>query len=128
MLCAWGWVNNFKLNEVTTYHTLLNLNPGSYSSIMNRDAYNKLTPEEQRHLADITQLYFFYNTMNGAAAAMASIPPENIFVLSSQDRTELSESMRPLWDEWVEKADAKGMPGQKILDETVRLLNLYDQN
>ena len=36
VLCAWGWVNNFKLNEVTTYHTLLNLNPGSYSTVMNR--------------------------------------------------------------------------------------------
>ena len=36
--------------------------------------------------------------------------------------------MHPLWDEWVQKADAKGMPGQKILDEAVRLMNLYDQN
>ena len=39
VLCAWGWVNNFKLNEVTTYHTLLNLNPGSYSTVMNRDTF-----------------------------------------------------------------------------------------
>ena len=128
VLCAWGWVNNFKLNEVTTYHTLMNLNPGTYSSVMNKDAWDKLTPEEQQHLADITPMYFLYNTTNGAAAAMASIPAENIFTLSSEDRTQLSTEMRPLWDEWVQKADAKGMPGQKILDEAVRLLNLYDNN
>jgi len=128
VLCAWGWVNNFKLNEVTTYHTLMNLNPGTYSSVMNKDTWEKLTPEEQQHLTDITPLYFLYNTTNAAAAAMASIPPENIFTLSSEDRTTLTNEMRPLWGEWVEKADAKGLPGQKILDEAVRLLNLYDNN
>ncbi len=128
VLCAWGWVNNFKLNEVTTYHTLLNLNPGTYSTVMNKDTYDKLTPEEQQHLADIRPLYFFYNTTDSAAAAMANIPPENIFTLSEGDRAELTDKMRPLWDEWVQKADAAGMPGQKILDEAVRLENLYNQN
>lgn len=128
VLCAWGWVNNFKLNEVTTYHTLLNLNPGSYSTVMNRDAYDKLTPDEQQHLADIIPLYFFFNTTDSAAAAMSKIPAENILVLSSGERAALATQMRPLWDEWVQKADAKGLPGQKILDEAERLLNLYDQN
>ena len=79
VLCAWGWVNNFKFNEVTSYHTLLNLNPGTYSTVMNRDTCDKLTAEEQGHLADLRPVYFFYNTTDSAAAAMASIPPENIF-------------------------------------------------
>jgi len=128
ILCAWGWVNNFKLNEVTTYHTLLNLNPGTYSTVMNKDTYDKLTPAEQQHLADLRPLYFFYNTTNGAAAAMSKIPPDNIFTLSAADQAELSGKMRPMWDEWVKKADTAGMPGQKILDEAVRLMKLYDQN
>lgn len=128
VLCAWGWVNNFKLNEVTTYHTLLNLNPGTYSTVMNKDAYDKLTPQEQNHLADLEPVYFFYNTTNGAAAAMADIPPENVFTLSSEDQALLADKMQPLWGEWVEKANAMGLPGQEILDETVRLMRLYDQN
>src|SRR5690606_17804557 len=53
VLCAWGWVNNFKLNEVTTYHTLLNLNPGTYSTVMNKDAYARLTDDEKSHLRDL---------------------------------------------------------------------------
>ena len=61
-------------------------------------------------------------------ALAAGIPPENLFSLSAEDRAELAERMRPLWDEWVQKADAKGMPGQKILDEAARLLDLYDRN
>jgi len=128
VLSAWGWVNNFKLNEVTTYHTLLNLNPGTYSSVMNRDTYGKLTKEEQQHLADITPMYFLYNTTDSAAAATAKIPPDNIFTLSADDQAALAAKVRPQWDDWVKKADAAGMPGQKILDEAVRLMRLYDQN
>ena len=36
--------------------------------------------------------------------------------------------MRPQWAEWVAKADAAGMPGQELLDETARLMVLYSQN
>lgn len=128
VLSAWGWVNNFKLNEVTTYHTLLNLNPGTYSSVMNKDTWEKLTAQEQAHIRDLTPLYFFYNTTNGAASAMADIPPENLFTFSDEDRATLIETMAPLWDEWVEKADARGWPGREILDEAVRLSDLYAKN
>lgn len=128
VLCAWGWVNNFKLNEVTTYHTLLNLNPGTYSTVMNKDAYDKLTADEKKHLADLLPVYFFYNTTDGAAAAMASIAPENLFTLSPEDQASLAATMRPMWDAWVQKANAAGMPGQEILDEAVRLMKLYDLN
>ena len=128
VLCAWGWVNNFKLNEVTTYHTLLNLNPGTYSTVMNKDAHDKLTDEEKRHLADLLPVYFFNNTTDGAAAAMSSIPPANVLTLSAEDQAALASTMRPMWDAWVEKANARGWPGQEILDETARLMKLYDQN
>lgn len=128
VLAAWGWVNNFKLNEVSTYHTLLNLNPGTYSTVMNKNAYARLTPEEQRHLADLRPVYFFYNTTDSAAKAMADIPPENIFTLSPEDQAALSAKMQPQWAEWVAKADARGWPGQEILDEAQRLMKLYDQN
>lgn len=128
VLCAWGWVNNFKLNEVTTYHTLVNLNPGTYSTVMNKDTHKKLTEQEKKHLADLLPVYFFNNTTDGAAAAMAAIPPDNIITLSAEDHADLATRMRPLWDQWVQTANAKGMPGQKILDEAARLLKLYDQN
>ncbi len=128
VLAAWGWVNNFKLNEVTTYHTLLNLNPGTYSTVMNRKAYGKLTADEKKHLADLAPLYFFYNTTDSAAAATANIPPANVFTLAEAEQAALAEKMQPQWNEWVAKADKKGWPGQEILNEAVRLMKLYDQN
>ena len=128
VLCAWGWVNNFKLNEVTTYHTLVNLNPGTYSTVMNKDTYAKLKDEEKKHLTDLLPVYFFNNTTDGAATAIAGIPAENIFTLSPEDQATLADEMKPMWDEWVKKADAAGMQGEKILAEAARLQKLYDQN
>ncbi|MBL1419705.1 MAG: TRAP transporter substrate-binding protein DctP [Alphaproteobacteria bacterium] len=128
VLAAWGWVNNFKLNEVTTYHTLLNMNPGTYSTVMNKDTFNTLTDDEQNRLTSMLPMYYLYNTTDSAAAATKDIPAENIFTLSEADQAELAEKMQPSWAEWVEKANVLGMPGQEILDETVRLLKLYDQN
>ncbi|UJQ94217.1 TRAP transporter substrate-binding protein [Mariluticola halotolerans] len=128
VLAAWGWVNNFKLNEVTSYHTLLNLNPGTYSSVMNKNTYDLLTDDEKAHLADLVPMYFLYNTTDSAAAATSTIPPENIISLSAEDQAALTEQMQPHWAEWVQKADAAGLPGQEVLDEAVRLMKLYDQN
>ncbi|MGB3503335.1 MAG: TRAP transporter substrate-binding protein DctP [Mesorhizobium sp.] len=128
VLCAWGWVNNFKLGEVTTYHTLLNLNPGTYSTVMNKDAYDRLTDDEKSHIKDLLPVYFFYNTTDAAAAATATIPAENILTLSGEDQASLAQIMQPMWADWVAKADARQWPGQEILDETVRLMKLYDQN
>ncbi len=128
VLAAWGWVNNFKLNEVTSYHTLLNLNPGTYSSVMNKNTYDLLTDDEKAHLADLVPMYFLYNTTDSAAAATSTIPPENIISLSAEDQAALTEQMQPHWAEWVQKADATGLPGQEVLDEAVRLMKLYDQN
>ena len=128
VLSAWGWVNNFKLNEVTDYHLLLNLNPGTYSTVMNKDTWGQLTPQEQAHLSDLNPVYFFYNTTDSAAAATADIPPENIFALSSEDQAELTNRMRPQWAGWVEKANAAGLNGQALLDEAERLMVLYSRN
>jgi hypothetical protein len=130
VLSAWGWVNNFKLNEVTTYHTLLNLNPGTYSSVMNKDTYDKLTAEERspprRHQARCIS-----STTRPTARrpATGDIPAENIFTLSADDQAGpcLQDAARNGPNGWP-KATAKGWPGQEILDETARLMTLYDRN
>lgn len=128
VLAGWGWVNNFKFREVVDYHTLLGLNPGSYSYVMNRDTWDRLTEAEQSHIRDLLPTFLFYSGTDSAANVINDVPPENLFTLSADDRSDMMAQMAPLWAEWVEKADAKGWPGQEILDETVRLSNLYYQN
>jgi hypothetical protein len=32
---------------------------------------------------------------------------------------------KPLWDKWVADLESKGQPGQKILDELVRVQNSF---
>lgn len=128
VLAAWGWVNNFKLNEVADYHLLLNLNPGTYSTVMNRDTWNQLPSSVQAHLTDLTPSYFFYNTADSAAVATRDVPEANIFVLSAGDQSALAAAMQPQYDAWVAKANDLGWDGQALLDETRRLMTLYSRN
>ena len=32
---------------------------------------------------------------------------------------------KPIWDEWVAEMESKGLPGQAVLDETLRLAEKY---
>ena len=32
---------------------------------------------------------------------------------------------KPVWDKWVADMEAKGLPGQKVLDEAFRLIEKY---
>lgn len=128
VLATWGWVNDFKINEVTEYHTLLNMNPGTYSTVMNKDTYNLLTDVEKLRLKSLVPMYYFYNAIDNASAATKDIPAENILSFSEADRAELTAKMQLIWAAWVRKAQSSGVRGQEILDETVRLIKLYDQN
>ena len=34
---------------------------------------------------------------------------------------------KPIWDKWVQDMEAKGLPGQKVFDETLRLMQEYEE-
>ena len=84
--------------------------------IAHLEAENAHAQARTEHLADLLPVYFFNNTTDGAAQAMSAIPPENIHTLSDADQETLATTMRPMWDAWVQKANAKGLPGQEIVD------------
>jgi hypothetical protein len=48
-----------------------------------------------------------------------------MYTLPEQERNKWKELCKPLWGNWVNQMNAKGLPGQKILDESVRLAEKY---
>ncbi|MFC1912334.1 TRAP transporter substrate-binding protein [Chloroflexota bacterium] len=128
---AWGWVTAFKFEEVAPYHLMLRLAPGSSSWVMNRETYNKFTPEEQMFLKE----YEYRGMFNGARGAiytamtaMEAIPRDKIFSLSDEDKAQLKTLFRPAWDEWAEKMEEMGYPGKDIIEDTIRWVEGYSLN
>ncbi len=132
VMAAWGWVNAFKIYEVTKYHTLIGLSPGSITWVMNKDTYNKFTDDEKLILDQLRKNspanFIRANVTNVNDIYTHNVDPKNIFKIPGKDRAELRRRLRPLWDLWVKKVTAMGHPGQKMLDDAVRLMDLYATN
>lgn len=48
-----------------------------------------------------------------------------IINLSLEERAKWRNVVKPMWDEWVRDMEAKGLPGKKILDGTLHLVERY---
>ncbi|GAH94877.1 unnamed protein product [marine sediment metagenome] len=45
--------------------------------------------------------------------------------LSAAEQEKWREAAKPTWDKWVAEREAEGVPGQEIIDETLRLFEKY---
>jgi len=49
-----------------------------------------------------------------------------VFDLGAEEIAQWKEiGGKPIWDQWIADMEAKGLPGQKAFDETLRLIEKY---
>lgn len=117
-----------KLYEVAPYVTTVGLSVVPYLVIMNRDAFDQLTPELQEQM--ITDLgprmpfimsESYLNESGNALQAVIDNGGE-VMALSDEEQAKLISLAAPQWDEWVETANSKGYPGQEMMDRFIELL------
>jgi len=129
---AWGWVEVFHLDEVTPYHTLIGLSPGSSSWIFNKKTWDKcFTPVEQARLRDFRyegQAGKTRGNVYGSWKVKATVPKENFIVWSAEGMDKLRELFSPSWEEWAEEMEALGYPGHDILEDAINMLDNYSQS
>jgi len=127
--CPWGYFDEWKMDEVTTYHTNVGLSPGLASWVANAETFSKLKPA---HQAAIEKFKYegIYNLIRSNIIQVNScyerIPAENIFNFGEGDIKKIKEICKPMWDEWAEDMDAKGYPGRAILDDAIMYTDRYD--
>ncbi|MFC2062439.1 TRAP transporter substrate-binding protein DctP [Chloroflexota bacterium] len=126
--CPWGYFDEWKMDEVTTYHTNVGLSPGLCSWIMNMDSFNKLKPAHQAAIEKF-QYEGIYNLIRSNIIQVNNsydrIPAENIFNFSDADTAELKGMLTPYWDDWADDMDALGLPGTEILADAIMYIDRY---
>ncbi len=50
-----------------------------------------------------------------------------IYELPAQELGKWKELFNPLWGMWVEKMEAKGLPGRQVLEEAKRIAQKYNK-
>jgi TRAP-type C4-dicarboxylate transport system substrate-binding protein len=49
------------------------------------------------------------------------------YTLTKEERARWLETVRPIWYKWAEEKDAKGLPGTKVLEDALRLIEKYSK-
>jgi len=130
---AWGAYKAFKIYEVTKYHINPHLGGVAYCVIMNKSRWNSLSKQDQDIITRITN-EMMPDTLCGAVTGEMNLGIKiskerghEIIDLSPEELAKWRATGKPAWEKWVKKMEAKGLPGQKVLDETVKLVEKYSK-
>ena len=124
----------FGVLKLLTYHTVLcdgGINMTPMGIILNEDKWNSLPPDIRKTIADSSHFYKekFYGLDFGLQMKCLSdtkawnhtftyLTPEEIKVWYDLVKG-------PIHDKWVEEAEAKGLPGKPVYEETLGLIKKY---
>ena len=132
----WANLGTYRYNEVFPYGTDMTSFVTIFATVMNLDVYNKLPPDVQKQVMSVSGqagAAFAANTAfgedakndilnkikaQGSKLEIVSLDPgefDKMKVLAGQ----------PVWDEWIAGMKAKGLPADKVLDATLKLVQKY---
>jgi TRAP-type C4-dicarboxylate transport system substrate-binding protein len=128
---AWGAYKAFKIYEVTKYHFNPHLAGLAYCTVMNKKRWNSLAKQDQDIITTVTSK-MMPDTLCGAVTGemnegikISKERGHEITDLTPEEYAKWQATGKPVWNEWVKKMEAKGLPGQKVLDEAIMLVEKY---
>ena len=136
--CFFTWAGSlaFGLKDVTKYRTESNVFPRVFLMAMNPKIFSDMPSDIQQiindHCTPQTSLLYaraheeLQAGVKGAiigSDSKAGNPP--IYTLSEEEREVWKEACTEVWDKWLADTEAKGLPGEAMLEEALNLVNKY---
>jgi len=123
---AWGAWKGWRLYDVTKYHTNAHISTWPCVIAMNMNTWNSLPPDIQKIVTEVAANgpAWHCTTVTNIlkeAVAIAKERGQEIFDLSPAEFARWKATGKPAYGKWVSKMNAKGLPGQAVLDEALRL-------
>ena len=130
---AYGAQRGFRFYEVIKYATTANLFVGPQFLVMNLRTWNSLPADIRKTIDELTgkkaalmggQGYDSEDKLGIQDCVKSGV---EIYELPAKELKRWEELCKPLWDEWVAKMEAKGLPGKQVLDEAKRIAEKYNR-
>jgi len=132
----WAAVATFRLNEVFRYWTDVSTWLAPFMVCMNLDAWNSLPPDVQQQVMSVSGVKGaeFAGSSAWGPDLMEGIQARAKGTKAEMTRVELDEGEyakwkkiagEPIWEDWVKRMEDKNLPGRKVLNEALRLLDKY---
>jgi len=125
-------VRAFKLQEVSRYCTVLNLNCLRMGLVMNLNKWKSLPQDIQRileeelggdYLVDLNAKGYEGDLRAGLKTLKDS--GNEIIYLSADERAKWAKRLMPIREAWLEEMKAKNLPGKEVLDSVLWLEGKY---
>ena len=136
MDCQIAQIVNYRLYEVLHYRTKIGISSSTNMSIqMSLNAWNRLSPDLQKEFMSVCGVHGAesFGDANFGAGVTAKFEeaikqPGNEMEMVELDPGEAEkwrEIGKPIIEEWIAGKEAKGLPGQKVYDELMKLREQY---
>jgi TRAP-type transport system periplasmic protein len=133
-LCmGFSMMKDYKFNEVTKHHTVVNTLATVSIIVMNLKVWNSFPPDIQKIIDEesglklsVAQGVEFDKRANEGLEQARSMGHE-VYVLPTEERSIWLEKARPINEAWIADMEKKGLPGRKVYDDTVALLAKYSK-
>jgi TRAP-type C4-dicarboxylate transport system substrate-binding protein len=132
----WSAIGTFRFYEVFKYWTDMGTTLSTYSVVMNQNKWNSMPKDIQDAIMKVsgkwgaeyagTKAYGFdlqqevFDAMKKGNYSM-----EKVTLAPAEVERWKKTAGQPLWDSWVKDMSSKNLAGQKILDETLRIVKKY---
>jgi TRAP-type C4-dicarboxylate transport system substrate-binding protein len=132
----WAAAPSWKTYEVIDYVIETNTSCAAIGSVMNLKTWKSMPPDIQKIIDGVNEeMVGFITTgseekgvlgyeLYGLKKARPLYIEKGIEVykLAPAEMDNLAKAVLPLWDEWVERMEAKGLPGKKVMKEYLSIL------
>ena len=128
-----------KFYEILRYRTTTEITVSQMALIMNKDKWNSLDPDIQEAIMSVsgtngaefageTEWGLAFHKVAKGKIKEAGYEIEEVDLDPAELERWKETAAKPLYDKWVADMAAKGLPGQKILDEARRLMEKVQTN
>jgi len=119
----WAVVDAFKWYEVINYYTTVALNNNCYWIVMNKEVWNSMPPDVQNQIMSVSGkagATFIGGVWDAYTEStikrVKAMPKKKILSLSGEEKARWRELAQPIWNSYIKKLEAKGLPGKQALE------------
>jgi TRAP-type C4-dicarboxylate transport system substrate-binding protein len=132
VMLAWAAFKVWKLQEVTQYHTKVDLGSVTTWCAMNNNTWNKLTDEQQKIINEISKdlpMQTANTVSKHRDIALAKFKEEGheFFELTPDEKARWIEKTSGIKGEWIKQMEGKGLPGKKVVEAAEKLIEKYSK-
>lgn len=120
-------IADFNLGDVVDYVTIGNFHTAPFFTVMNKDSWNKISPEDQQKIEPLLGANLSEKAGEAFEVSLQKayeiIEQEGIEVyeLPNDELQGFKDASVNVAQDWIEDMESKGLPGQKVYDTLVEL-------